>query len=1041
MRKEDSLRVGRIVRVLNEFVRPARRGRTEGLEVAAYHVHGEPVPAAAAFAAEYAPFGVGDPWGPAWDTTWFRLRGTIPGTWSGQEVHLGFAIGNAGETGFGAEALLFRHGESVQGLSPNHRSALISDRAEGGEVVELFVEAAANPPSPFGANPWPLLMAEPHGRPLFTLAKADLHTVDPAFEAFFHDFRVAVELLFELPDTEPRQARLLAGLERACDLLILPDIRSSWPEVAPMVHALLGDRAAPASHRVSAVGHAHLDTAWLWPLRETVRKCARTFSTVLALMDRYPEYHFVVSQAQHLAWMRDHYPGLWSRLKVRIAEGRLEPTGSMWVEADCNIPSGESLVRQIVHGKRFYLDELGIETDDVWLPDVFGYSAALPQIMRLGGASRFLTQKLSWNQYNDMPHHSFYWEGIDGSRVFTHFPPADTYGGQMSVRELRYGVSNFRDHEHSNRSLYPFGHSDGGGGPTATMLESARRLQDSEGVPLITMEGPRRFFDQAEAELREGAVWAGELYLEHHRGTYTTQGAVKQGNRRGELALRDAELWSALVDGEAPTEELHRAWEALLLHQFHDIIPGSGIHWVYEDTREAHVGVGRDAEAVTAASLSTLTGEIDTSGTARPVVVWNSLSHGRTGLVEVDVETAPGAGVARGPDGATTALQPVAPGRAVFLASVPAFGYRVYDLVDGQPSGDPPRADAGPRHLENDHLRVELDDQGLLVSVFDRIADREVLAVGGRGNLLQLHPDYPNFFDAWDIDAWYRRHVEDVTGVESIEVVESGPVRAAIRVARRFGASSIVQTISLTAGSAALDVDNEVDWHEQNRLLKVAFPVSVRSSRATYEIQYGHVERPTHANTSWEAARFEVCAHKWADYSEPGYGVALLNDCKYGYDIRHDVMRLSLLRSPNWPDPEADRGIHRFRYQLLPHAGDLRPAGVIDAGYDLNVPLRAMPTTPHPGHRPSVGSFLSVDTGHAVIEVVKPADGQPDGLVVRLYEAWGGRGPVTVTAPWPVGRATRTDLLERELAPVESEGDRIHLDLRPFEIVTVKLER
>jgi alpha-mannosidase len=336
---------------------------------------------------------------------------------------------------------------------------------------------------------------------------------------------------------------------------------------------------------------------------------------------------------------------------------------------------------------------------------------------------------------------------------------------------------------------------------------------------------------------------------------------------------------------------------------------------------------------------------------------------------------------------------------------------------------------------------VELDDRGLLCSITDKVARREVLAPGTRGNLLQLHPDYPNFFDAWDIDAWYRRHVEEVTGVESIEVVESGPVRAAIRVARRFGASSIVQTISLTAGSAALDVDNEVDWHEQNRLLKVAFPVSVRSPRATYEIQYGHVERPTHANTSWEAARFEVCAHKWADYSEPGYGVALLNDCKYGYDIRDDVMRLSLLRSPNWPDPEADRGIHRFRYQLLPHAGDLRPAGVINAGYDLNVPLRAVSATPHPGRRPPTGSFLSVDTGHAVIEVVKPADGQPDGLVVRLYEAWGGRGPVTVTAPWPVRRATRTDLLERELAPVESEGDRIHLDLRPFEIVTVKLER
>jgi alpha-mannosidase len=1039
MHKEDSLRLGRIVRVLNEFVRPARRGRSLGLEVTAHHVHGEPITPAEAFAAGYTPFEVGQPWGPAWDTTWFRLRGTVPPEWAGRQVHLGFAIGQAGDTGFGAEALLFRDGQPIQGLSPNHRSSLLADPAGGGEEIELYVEAAANPPSPFGANPWPLLMAEPHGTPLFSLAKADLHTVDPLFEQFFHDFRVAVELLVELPDTEPRKARLMAGLERAADRLDLPDISSSWPGVAPLVHELLAERASPAAHQVSALGHAHLDTAWLWPLRETVRKCARTFSTVLALMDRYPEYHFVVSQAQHLAWMRDHYPGLWARLKVRIAEGRLEPTGSMWVEADCNIPSGESLARQIIHGKRFYLDELAIETDDVWLPDVFGYSAALPQIMRLGGAHRFLTQKLSWNQYNDMPHHSFHWEGIDGSRVFTHFPPADTYGGQMSVRELRHSVANFRDHEHSNRSLYLFGHSDGGGGPTEGMLESARRLADSEGLPLLTMEGARTFFDRTESEIRDPAVWVGELYLEHHRGTYTTQGATKQGNRRGELALREAELWSALADGDHPADDLYRAWETLLVHQFHDIIPGSGIHWVYEDTRRAHAEVAACAESVAARALGQLTEEVDTSGTAHPVVVWNSLSHARSDLVEVAVPA--GATGAREADGTTTPLQLVAPDRAVFVASVPPCGYRVYDLVTTEPDPVPPVVEAGPRHLQNEQLRIELDDDGLLTSVLDRRTGRQVLAPGSRGNLLQLHPDYPNFFDAWDIDAWYRHHVEDLTAVDAIEVVASGPVRAAIRVTRHFGSSSIVQTLSLTAGSPALDVDNQVDWHEQNRLLKVAFPLAVHSPRATYEIQYGHVERPTHANTSWEAARFEVCAHKWADYSEPGYGVALLNDGKYGHDVRDDVVRLSLLRAPNWPDPEADRGEHRFRYQLLPHAGDLRTSGVVDAGYDLNVPLLAVPATVGSGPEKPTRSWLSVDAPNVVIEVAKRAYDRPDSLVVRLYEAWGSRGPVTLTAPWPVTRATRTDLLERDLEPVTTSDRDVQFELAPFEIITLRLER
>lgn len=1059
MGKEDSVRVSRILRVFNEFVRPARQGERTDLEIAAHHVHGEPVTLEAAMAAPYEPFEIGQPWGPAWDTTWFRLRGTVPADWRGREVYLGFAVGNAGTTGFGAESLLYRDGRPVQGLSPNHRACRLLPRAEGDEPVELFVEAAANPRSPFGANPWPLLGPEPHGPPLFTLARADLFTTDPAFDEFFHDFRIAVDLLTGLPPDEPRRARLLAGLERASNLLDLPDVADSWPEAAKCVHQLLAEPASPAAHRVSAVGHAHLDTAWLWPLRETIRKCARTFATVLALMDRYPDYRFVVSQAQHLAWMKEHYPDLWERMKERIAEGRLEPTGSMWVEADCNIPSGESLARQIIHGKRFYLDELGVETDDVWLPDVFGYSAALPQIMQLGKVRRFLTQKLSWNQYNDMPHHSFYWEGIDGSRVFTHFPPADTYGGEFTVAELRHSVANFRDHEHSDRSLYLFGYGDGGGGPTEVMLESARRLADSEGLPRITLEGARAFFDQAEAGIVEPAVWSGELYLEMHRGTYTTQGATKRDNRRGEVALREAELWAALAEGDYPADRLDRAWKTLLLHQFHDIIPGSGIHWVYEDTRRDHAEIIGEAESIAGAARAELTRTAAATGGGHPVVVWNSLSHARTGTVEV--EAPPELTAARDPDGSTGPLQRLEGGRALFLATTPPCGFRVYDLVTSAPDSGPVPAEAGPRHLQNDRLRIDLDDEGLITSILDRVAARQVLAPGARGNLLQLHPDYPNFFDAWDIDAWYRDRVEDLVAVEALDVVETGPVRAALRVTRSFGRSSIVQTLRLISGSPFLEVINEVEWHEQNRLLKVAFPLAVHSPRATFEIQYGHVERPTHTNTSWEEARFEVCAHRWADYSEPGYGAALLNDGKYGYDIRDDVLRLSLLRSPNWPDPEADRGTHRFTYRLLPHVGDLRPAGVIEAGYDLNVPLGAVPgrTAPakavadhgdpatsdrsdHPGRRGVLShSFLSVDAPNAVIEAVKRSDDGDGSLIVRLYEAWGARGPVTLTAPWSLGRAARTDLLEREEGPVPCHGDQVQFDLLPFQILTLRLER
>jgi len=1037
VRPENSIRLGRITRVMNEFLRRRRRGPSIPLDVAAFHVHGEPLAAAEAMTSHYEPFRVGGSWGPAWDTTWFRLLGRVPPEWSGREVALGFGIGNAGSTGFGAESLVWRDGRPVQGLSPNHREYLFTTGAEGGEPVELYVEAAANPPSPFGANPWPLLLPDPGGAALFTLQQADLHVRDTEFDAYWHNFRVLVELLTELPEDEPYAARIGAGLEHACNRLELPDISESWRPTMPVLEQLLAEGAAPTSHAVSIVGHAHIDTAWLWPLRETVRKCARTFSTVLALMDHYPEYTFVVSQAQHLAWMRDLYPDIWVRMKQRIAEGRIEPTGSMWVEADCNIPSGESLVRQIVHGKRFYKEELGIDTNDVWLPDVFGYSAALPQIMRQSGIRWFLTQKLSWNQYNVLPHSSFLWEGIDGSRIFTHFPPADTYGGNLSVRQLRFGVANFKDHDRASRSLYLFGWGDGGGGPTAEMLESARRLADVEGLPRLTMEGPREFFSAAEAEIDDPAVWVGELYLELHRGTYTTQAATKLGNRRAEFALRDTEIWAALVPGPAyPAQAIDRLWKLLLLHQFHDIIPGSAVHWVYQDTARDHTRILEETRQLTDVALAVHAGAIATGSFTRPLVVFNSLSHDRREVITVEVPADATAVI----DAAGT-LGPIQrhdDGRAVFEAAVPACGYQVYGLVNANAAPiDGVRADRGS--LENEFLRIELDDQGLLRSIFDKSAGRQVLTPEGRGNCLQLHPDYPNFYDAWDIDRFAFDQVSDVVELESVELEERGPLRASLRLTRRFGDSRVTQSIRLAAGSPFVDFETDVDWHETNRLLKVAFPVAVRSARATYEIQYGHVERPTHANTSWDVARFEVCAHKWADLSEPGYGVALLNDGKYGYDISDNVIRLSLLRASTWPDPEADRGHHRFTYRLLPHAGDLRQAGVIDAGYDLNVPLRAVNSSSHPGSLPPSGSMLSVDAPHVVIEAVKRSDDDNDVLVVRLYEAWGRRGPVTLRAPWTIGRAARTDLLETEIAELATEGATVTFDVTPFQIVTLTL--
>ena len=1007
----------RVVRVLNQHIFPALDGAVAPLEsLEAHHVAGEPIGFAAAAAAAYEPFAVGAPWGSAWSTTWFRLRGAIPSSWSGEEVALAFGIGRAGATGFGAEALVWHDGRPMQGISPNHRTFRLARAATGGEQFELHVEAAANPRAPLGANEWPLLDPEPDGPPLFTLARAEVVVVHRELGEFAHDFRVLVELLRSLGTGEPRAARIRHLLNAACNQLDLTDISGTFRAAWPALGEALDAPAAPRTHTVHAVGHAHLDTAWLWPLRETVRKCARTFATAVSLMDDHPDYHFVCSQAQHLAWMKEHYPHLYVRIREKVASGQFEPTGSMWIEPDTNLPSGESLVRQIVHGKRFYLDEFGIETRDAWLPDVFGYSGALPQILRRAGIDRFLTQKLSWNQYNEMPHDSFWWEGIDGSRVFTHFPPSDTYGGDCSVGELRDGMARFLDHDVADRSLYPFGWSDGGGGPTEQMLASLARCADLDGLPRVVITSAREFFDAATAESDELAVWVGEMYFECHRGTYTTQAATKLANRRGEDGLRAAELWSAAVlsPSEYPAEELHAAWRLLLVHQFHDIIPGSGIAWVYRDAARDHAAVLEGAGAISKSSLALLAAEIETSTASNPVVIFNAAAHDRDEWWTR-------------PDGSSVRIE------------IPACGYTTVDLDVAAPPV-PAEAEATERGLENEYLSVRFDEDGLITSIYDKTAEREVVAAGMTANVFQLHRDSPNFFDAWDIDKFAFETVTDLTALDRVTVVDPGPARAAVSFVRHFGDSTISQEISLAAGARRIEFATDVDWHESNRLLKVAFPVAVRAPEATYEIQFGFVRRPTHDNTSWDEARFEVCAHRWADLSESGYGVALLNDCKYGYDIAGSVLRLSLLRAPAWPDPTADRGAHHFTYALLPHAGDHTAGRVVEEARELNVPLVSVATPSSPGPRPPQGSLVAVDGLPLDVSAVKRAD-RAAGIVIRLVEVHGARGRARLSLWAPIISAVHTDLLERDETPIAVDPDgAVSLDVSPFQILTLRVE-
>jgi alpha-mannosidase len=1032
----------RLDRALAQFVKPARYAARVPLSLSAWHVPSaasggtgerEPVPVEEALKAAgkgaFEPFAPGTEWGAPWSTSWFRMEGTVPADWAGRRVEAVIDPGFSGDgPGFQAEGLVYDgEGVPIKGIHPRNRHVPVAGSALGGEPVRLLLEAAANPAVLRDFLPTRLGDVLTAGdRPLYRFASADLAVLDEEVWHLALDAEVLAELMHELDFHDPRRHEILRALEDMLDALDPHDVAGTAARARRELAGALSRPAHASAHRLSAAGHAHIDSAWLWPLRETVRKASRTFANVTALAREYPELVFACSQAQQYAWVKEHQPHIWERIRQAVADGQWAPVGSMWVESDANMPGGEALARQLVHGKRFFLDELGVETEEIWLPDSFGYTAAFPQLAKLAGARWFLTQKLSWNQSNRMPHHTFWWEGIDGTRVFTHFPPVDTYNAQFAGRELAHAVRNFAEKGRATRSLVPFGWGDGGGGPTREMLEKARRLRDLEGSPRVTIEKPSAFFSAAEAEYGAGApVWSGEMYLELHRATYTTQAKTKQGNRRSEHLLREAELWctaAALRDPSYayPYDALDRIWKTVLLHQFHDILPGSSIAWVHREARATYELVREELEAVIAAALESL----GDTGNAGP----GSLNPSPYPRVEVVV-----VGPEQVPPGVTGQRLP--DGRVALMVSAQGLGTGpLVDLI-----GNPVTVGAadGAHVLDNGLLRVTVDRDGLLASVRDLAAGREVIAPGARGNLLQLHPDHPNRWDAWDIDRHYLRKHTDLTAAESVELVEEGPLRAVVRVVRAVGdASRVVQEIRLAAGSRRLDITTEVDWHESEKVLKAAFPIDVHAERSTAEIQFGHVHRPTHTNTGWDAARFEICAHRWLHVGEPGYGVAVLNDSTYGHDVGRTTgedgatvttVRLTLLRAPHSPDPETDQGVHRFTYALLPGAevGD-----AVAEGLALNLPLR---TADHlPGLRPVVRPSHPGIT----VESVKLADDRSGDVVVRLYESRGGRAAGTLTASFPVAEAHVTDLLERPLGPAPAG---LAVSLRPFQILTLRL--
>ncbi|WP_069164722.1 alpha-mannosidase [Nocardia altamirensis] len=1000
MHDDRRLIESRLGRVLSERIAPAIYPESVPLTASIWVAPDEPVPVADGIAAPRTPTRPGTPWGAPWGTSWLTVEGTVPEAWAGKTVEaiidLGFDV-NA--TGFQCEGLIYRpDGSPVKGLHPRSQWVRVASPAVGGEQVLLHVEAASNPSIPF-FGPTALGDKLTAGSdPQYRLGRMDLAVFDEEVWQLVLDLEVLGELMHEMPEDPARRYDIVQAIERALDAIDLQNVNATAAAARACLVDALAKPAIPSAHTISAVGHAHIDSAWLWPLRETVRKVARTTANMTALLAEDPDFVYTMSQAAQYDFIKQHRPEVYAKVKKAVSEGRFVPAGGMWVEADTNMPGSEAMARQFVHGKRFFLDEFGIENEEAWLPDTFGFAAGLPQIIKAAGSKWLLTQKISWSQINQFPHHTFLWEGIDGTRIFTHFPPVDTYNCSMQGREIAHAARNFKEKGRASMSLAPTGYGDGGGGTTREMVAKAARMKNLEGSPKVVWDKPADFFAKAEAEYQNPAVWVGELYLELHRATLTSQAKTKQGNRRSEHLLREAELWAATAavrkNLDYPYAALDRLWKTVLLNQFHDILPGSSIAWVYREAEQTYAAVAEELTAIIERAQSALGG-----GQAGPNV-FNATPHAWQSV------PAGGAG-------------PAAAGESCSVRERTGGGFV----------------------LDNGLLRVEVDERGLVVSLFDLAKQRETLPPGAAANLLQLHPDLPNSWDAWDVDLFYRNRVTDLTEADSV-VAEPDSDR--VRIARSFGSSKIEQTLTLRAGADSLDIDTSVDWYETEKFLKLAFPLDIHADRYASETQFGHLYRPTHTNTSWEYAKFEACNHRFVHLAEPGWGVALVNDSTYGHDVTRTVradggttttLRASLLRAPRFPDPLTDHGVHHFRHSLLPGAtiGD-----AVRAGYLINL------TAPTAGVAEPVEPLFTVDNDAVVTSAVKLADDGSGDVVLRVYEAHGGRASALVTAGFPSTDVQVCDLLERPLptdSAVTEEDAGVRLRLRPFQLVTLRFAR
>ena len=981
------------------------------------------------------------PWGKEWTCFWFRAVYTAPS--GGIPLFLSVTPN--------ADSLAFIDGGPAGAFNIFHNKIRIE--ADGREHI-LHVEAYSGHPyggcGPFEGesiivNLGKTLPAFPN-----SFGGGCLLERIPAVHSLFYDIRALYETSKILDSNSLRKAHILKGISEAiCGISLSAEgetLEMQAVAAAMLLRPLLALKNSPTCPVIHLVGHAHIDHAWLWHIGETERKAARTYANMTRFIKEYPEFIFIQSQPCQLEIVKKEYPDVFAAVKEAYKSGNWEPNGGMWVEADCNIPSGESLVRQFLVGKKVNRELLDYEADTLWLPDVFGYSAALPQIMAGCRIRYFVTSKISWNDTTRFPYETFIWRGIDGTGIKTHFI-IGTYNVRVAPDQLAGMWNQVQHKEIQSACIVSAGEGDGGGGTLRADLEMARRLCDLEGAPRA---GWKKVSD-ALADIFGNNVsfpeWRGELYLELHRGTYTTQSRIKRNNRRLEFALRNAEFLCAVaaLDCKAgyPHDILLDCWKQTLTCQFHDIIPGSSIGRVYAEAEADSMkmlALLKEISDTAQKHLTSQTGQMKT----KSVILFNDLSWERGDEVYVPADQLEDVTALQGADGTIYPLQSFTgiDGNTYKIAApkIPSLGWACFTPV---PPGAHYRSPFTWQNniLQTPFYKITFDPAGRITGLTDRSHDREYVAQGGAFNAIISAEDVPVFWDAWDIDADWTRHIDQETRLVSTEVAANGQLCFRLRRVYEIGAASrLVQDMVCYANNPRIDFETKVSWHEKWRLLKVQFDTNISAAVVRCEIQYGHIFRNTHRNLMEDRAKFEICAHKWISLEEEECGIALLNDCKYGHDVENGIMRLSLLRSPIAPDPGADRGEHRFTYSILPFSGHFAESGVIRSAYELNSPVSAMIS----GSAVSGSeeqSLCSIDGNAVIIESIKmPEDHSKGELVLRLYESLGGRCRATLHFTRELHSAAQTDMLEENPSNLPVKGKNLSLDFKPFEIRTIRVK-